>query len=409
MVMNILTVADFFYPDIVGGSAVMAYQLMLEMVKRGHGVTVLTRSWGKGAGERDLDGMRILRYEMPARQTLYPLAVARSTRALGRILAKERFDVVNMHHSSGGIAAELVKFWTPDLPSVFFFQGPWHGEAMAREGVSYGGEVQPAGREFKYLLRKKIDNFILRRCDAYITLSDYMQREALAISPGSEGKWFKLSGGVDTRRFFPATDRRQVRAELDLPQDKILLLAVRRLDPRMGLENLLEAMALIEARRDDVVLLIGGKGELESELRRLIKERGLRNAVLLGFIEDDLLAKYFQACNMSVVPSVTLEGYGLSTLESLACGVPVLGTLTGGATPEVLGGILPDFLVSDLRAETIAEAVLRLVPAMEAWDGKQVSQLRAFAEERSWQRVADQVEIIFQRLVAGQTARALEA
>ena len=118
--MNILTCADFFYPDIVGGSGIMAYEIMRELQRRGHQITVVTR-WRQGLPtSEEIDGLRVHRYAMPGTQALYPLGLWRATRLMRGLMARERFDVVNMHHASGGIAAE----WTRRFPSVFVFQGP---------------------------------------------------------------------------------------------------------------------------------------------------------------------------------------------------------------------------------------------------------------------------------------------
>ena len=397
--MKILTVADFFYPDVVGGSAVMAYQLMAELVRRGHQVTVLTRAWGASGEESNEAGIRVLRYKMTARQVFYPVAVIRCMRAVRRILKEEQYDLINMHHASGGVAAEMVKAGISKMPSVFFFQGPWHGEAMARDGLPYASGAGRPRLAAKYRLRQEADRYILRHCDAVVSLSDYMYREAAEIHSDLDDRWVKLSGGVDIRRFIPTEDKVGVRDRLQLPADKVLLLTVRRLDPRMGLENLIEAMALVEAECDEIVLLVGGKGEMEAELARLIEVRGLQNVKMLGFIPDDLLAQYFQASDLFIMPSVTLEGYGLVTLEALACGVPVLGS-GSGATPEILEEILPDFILPDLRPESIAAKILAIVPQLKQRGKRETEILRGFAERHAWERVTDRVEALFHRLVS---------
>src|SRR5207249_11624167 len=58
----------------------------------------------------------------------------------------------------------------------------------------------------------------------------------------------------------------------------------------------------------------------------------------LGFIPDETLPSYYHAADVFVLPTRELEGFGLVTVEALACGTPVLGTPVG-ATPEVLSGL----------------------------------------------------------------------
>jgi glycosyltransferase involved in cell wall biosynthesis len=168
----------------------------------------------------------------------------------------------------------------------------------------------------------------------------------------------------------------------------------------MGLENLLRAMAIVAKTRADVVLFIGGKGELAETLRQLSSELALDNVHLLGYIDDESLSGYYQASDLFVLPSEAMEGYGLSTLEAIACGVPVLGTATGG-TPEILQDVLPGFIAKGVEPEALAEDILARLPLLAGVDGEH---LRRFAAERSWAKVADRVEHAFGELVAERAA-----
>lgn len=369
----------------------MAYELMKEMVGRGHEVTVLTRGTGGELECEELEGMDVFRYRFSSSALSYPLSVLRAVRRVRELAGDRDFDLVNMHHASGGVAVEINKKLSDGTPTAFFFQGPWHGEAMAKEGRwSVDGKLP-----LRYEIRKRIDRFILSNCDAVFCLSDYMYGEASAIYPLLSAKFHKLSGGVDIRRFAQPADKAAVRRELGLPENAVVLLTVRRLVARMGLENLVWAMAILGKARKDVVLLIGGKGELHEKLQRLIGELALDNVHLLGYIEDDLLPKYYQASDMCVLPSETMEGYGLITLEAFACGLPVLGTGTG-ATPEILRETLSDFITKGLDPQALAKDILRCLPLLGDVDNED---LRRFAEDRSWTKVADRVENVFNSLV----------
>jgi len=403
--MRILTVADFFYPDITGGSAIVAYELMAELSRRGHQITVLTRDWGDGVNSDRVKDIEVHRYKMVSQQAFYPYSVYRCIKELRKLYASGQYDIVNTHHASGGLGVEIARKLFLKLPSAFFFHGPWHGEAMARDGLLMMSTIekrndQPSSLSAKYALRRKADKMILHNCDAMVSMSDYMLEEAQAIHSTVGSKWLKLSGGVDIERFVPTADKKRLRRDLALSEDQIILLTVRRLDPRMGLENLVDAMALIEGRRQDIVLLIGGKGELESKLAQKISDLNLKNVKLLGFVKDELLPQYYQASDLFIMPSISLEGYGLATLEALASGVPVLGANTG-ATPEILGDLLPDFLLDDLQPVTIADKIISLLSGIASGSIVLDKRMREYAEERSWPAVTDRVEELFQYLVDG--------
>ena len=122
-----------------------------------------------------------------------------------------------------------------------------------------------------------------------------------------------------------------------------MLFTVRNLVPRMGLENLLEAVTMLGEEQRNLLLLIGGEGQLRPRLEELIRSRGLQDSVqLLGFVPEDQLAKYYQASDLVVLPTLRLgKGSGLVTVEAaVACGTPVVGTPVG-ARFKVLSTVDP--------------------------------------------------------------------
>ena len=383
--MRILTVADFFYPDVVGGSAVMSYQIMRELTRRGHEISVLTRQSEKAMLTQSTPGIQIHRYPFSTQQICYPLNVFRAEKTIRALLAEKPYDLINAHHASSGLAAAA---FSRSYPFVFFFHGPWHKEAMSNDGSLK--VMRP-----KFLIRKNIDRCILKRCTAVVGLSDYMLQEASEIHALTRRKFHKIPSGVDVDRFKPANRREDIRKKLSLPVDQVILLTVRRLAPRMGLENLIRAMAIVETMRNDVMLVIGGRGELQDQLNRLIVELGVKRTLLVGYIDDHDLSGYYQASDLFIMPSVALEGFGLSTLEALACGIPVLGTPTGG-TPEILKEVLPDFILPGIEPQDIADGILRQIPHLQ--DVKLKTRVRRFAERFSWERITDSVETLFQEL-----------
>src|SRR5947208_928866 len=183
--------------------------------------------------------------------------------------------------------------------------------------------------------RVRIHQFLAdrRSTTRFITSSIYGARrvvsEVLAREP------------ADVPHVPPAPDRGAIRGELGLSADRAILLTVRNLEARMGLDNLLGAMAVLKVRRPSALLLIGGAGSLRGALEAQSQALGLSEHVkFLGFVPDAELPRYYQAADVFVLPTRELEGFGLVTVEALACGTPVLGTPVG-ATPEILRALCP--------------------------------------------------------------------
>ena len=108
-----------------------------------------------------------------------------------------------------------------------------------------------------------------------------------------------------------------------------------------------------------MLLLIAGSGPLRGELMAQIQARGLEGHVrLLGRLPDTQLPLAYRAADLTVVPTVALEGFGLIAVESLAAGTPVLVTPVGGL-PEVVAGLSPALVVEATGASALGDALLR--------------------------------------------------
>ena len=119
----------------------------------------------------------------------------------------------------------------------------------------------------------------------------------------------------------------------------------------------------------------------------------------LGAISDSELPSYYQAADLFVLPTLELEGFGLVTLEALACGTPVVGT-PAGATPEILNPLDFRLVAEDVTAEAIARAVRGaveqelLAPAMR-------QRCRAYVENNySWRSHVELHEKLYAECLA---------
>jgi len=172
-------------------------------------------------------------------------------------------------------------------------------------------------------------------------------------------RWIEvIPGGVDAGSFSVAMTQAAARDQLHWPRDRRIVLCVRRLISRMGLEQLIEALCDVRRREPEVLFLIAGEGELHQNLESKISELGLGHwARLLGFVPDSDLAMAYRAADLSIVPSQSLEGFGLVTLESLAAGTPVLVTPVDGL-PEAVAGLSKSLVLDGTTSSDIAQGLV---------------------------------------------------
>ena len=170
----------------------------------------------------------------------------------------------------------------------------------------------------------------------------------------------------------------------------------------MGLENLLRAYSRLVQEEPDLFLVIGGRGRLEGALRALAAGLGLAGQVrFAGFIPEEDLPAYYQAADLFVLPTQALEGFGLITLEALACGLPVVATPVG-ATPEILGRFDPRFLAGGAGAEALAGGIRRGLAIARQEGSALSSRCRDFAAQNyDWERIVDRYEALYAGMLEG--------
>ena len=408
--MNILFLADFVFDDHPGGSRVVARELACGLSARGHAVTFLVRAQeGQPGSVTNLHGIRVVRYAVPPGG---PSAYIKASRnACACLLKTERFDIAHTHFAYS--AAGPLQVLPPHVPHVRSFYGPWHEEVRVEDQKNFDDLLKhslgprrlvrqglsAASDQALYLLRRRAEQQNLRRSQTVIVLSEHSRREVLALR-FPEDRITLIPGGADTKRFAPAP-KAAARAALGFPADAPLLLSIRRLAPRMGLDTLIQAMPAVRAAVPGILLLIGGRGPEYERLSRLIQSLGLQDCVrLLGFIPDDKLAAHYQAADLFVLPTLALEGFGLVTMEALACGTPVLGTPIG-ATPELLNPLDPRLIASGANPADLATAITHFLA--EDWSQTLTPErLRTYVlDHYTWDRHTAQTERIYQSLLEG--------
>ena len=304
------------------------------------------------------------------RRTSEPAYVLSSLRgsigAFERACGGARPDVAVIHQAVAGLGPIL---WRRSSA------GTWIYMCLSLAHEEYRSRTDPASvSRLRYLanvaMRRWCERMVMQRCARVVVLSEFMKQRVQAVHGIPGHLVHVIPGAVDVERFVPAGDPAGVRRQLELPADRTVLVTVRNLVPRMGLEQFVRAVAMVRDEAPGILALIGGEGPLRAELERLIQHHRVKDHVrLLGFIPEDDLPNYYQAADLVVLPTYELEGFGLVTVEALACGTPVVGTPVG-ATPEILREVDPALLTGGTQAEAIAESLRTIIRRFRARPGE---------------------------------------
>lgn len=383
--MRFLIVADIFFPDIKGGSGRVIFELGKRLANRGHVVDVLTRRRNKAqAAQELLEGMSVYRYAVNTSNSLsFFVSSIFCSRSLAEQLFKHKpYDILIFNQPLSSWAVIRAKA-AAACKRLYIFHSSWAQEYFLRE--------QDKG--IAYIIRRWMEKRVLRRCQDIVVLSEYSKNNLQKLYPRLAARLRVIPAGIDLDKFKPAEDIANIRRALGISQDKKVLFTLRNFTPRTGVKELLKAMLIIRDSYADVLLVIGGSGHLFDQYKDFVHEAGLEDMVkFTGPIKEEQLVSYYQMADFFILPSQELEGFGLVTLEALACAIPVLATPVA-ANKEILSQLDENLLCQDSSPEAIARLILRYLAISKQERLRLSSACRRFVETKySWDKMADAYE-----------------
>lgn len=223
-------------------------------------------------------------------------------------------------------------------------------------------------------------------------------REAVEVlrAKGYTGPAEVVPNAVDVSRFRPL-ERAAARRALGL--DGFIVGYVGRLVQAKGIADLIDALARTP---QPMRLVLAGDGTDEADFRAQAEARGVADRVhWLGPRSPEQLPELFNACDVLALPSRTTprwkEQFGRVLIEAQACGVPVIGSDSGGI-PEVVGA--GGLVVPERSPAALADAIRRLAadPAEARQLGRQGRQ--QVHDHCTWQRVAERMHAIYHKTLS---------
>src|SRR6185312_6920610 len=225
-----------------------------------------------------------------------------------------------------------------------------------------------------------------RRAVGVVTVSEFSRNELVQLAGLDPVRLTVIAGGVDAR-FTPEADVERVTARLGLTRPYVLTIAT--VDRRKNLEKLAPVARALAGEGIDLVWA----GDRRPYFASAAAAAGVRS---LGYVPDADLPGLYAGARAFVLPS-RYEGFGLTCLEAMACGTPVVAA-DRAALPETCGDAA--ILIDPDDPDALAGAVLRAAtePALrEDLRARGLSRAAAF----TWDRTAASVDALLMRLAAG--------
>ncbi|MEE8078827.1 MAG: glycosyltransferase family 4 protein [Pseudomonadales bacterium] len=243
----------------------------------------------------------------------------------------------------------------------------------------------------------------LRRADRVLFNSRYTMEQAIARGRCCKGE--VVYQGYDAKLFSKLQRTGEIRSRLGIPDDATVVTAVGRMIPLKGMQVLMSAAPAILADRPKAHLVLAGDGPLRSELQAQAARSAYGDRIHLpGALSRRDVARLFADADVCVAPGIVdttgrAESFGITMEESMASGLPCVGSRVGGI-PETIGDGVTGLLIEPGNPSVLASAILQLVDDAELRQRMgRAGQMRA-EEHFAWPVLARQVVEIYHQLVS---------
>ena len=375
-----------YFPPHKGGIEQVSFEQSKRLTKMGYQIDVLTSKF-EGRDTNPIKGIKIHHY--PSLNVAkrfgvpYPIISFKAYKEFTKIIAK--CDLVHAHghvymssYLSGMVAKKLKKPFIVTQHNTF---------------IDY--------RSFLNILEELNDQVIgkpvLKHADRITTVSKETMKYVLRLG-ADKTKTQVIYNGVDINTFRPV-NKQESRTRLGLPKNRKIVLSVRRLVYKNGLDTLIESVPKVAKEHPDVLFVVAGKGPSRKLIEERIKELGIsRNITLAGFVPDKLLPVYYDAADIFILPSASGEGLPLVLLEAMACKVPVIATAVGG-TPELLKNMKNGVLVPPINPKAMAEETSKLLSEQKLATTLGEEARRNVEDRYTWTENVRQLQAIYEEFL----------
>ncbi len=312
------------YKPFMGGVPISVERLSDSLRKLGHEVTVFAPTYGT-VGAEEAEG-NVVRCRNLLSGVYGGFSVPDGfDPAVAEAFARERFDVIHVHHpvAMGNAALHLSRRF--HVPLVFTYHTRYE-QYLHYLKLSGAKRLVPA-----YI------RYFVGHCDGLIAPSPGMKRYLEGI--GVTVPVTVLPTGLPEESFHPEKEKAAALREELAAGGKRLFVCTARLAKEKNIDFLLESLALYKrSTGEDFVLALVGEGPQEKHLRRRVEELGLDAQVrFAGRVENREIVNYCAAADLFLFPS-TSETQGIVSLEAMAAGTPVLAVRATGAEDIVTDG-----------------------------------------------------------------------
>lgn len=389
----------FSYPPFtIDGGGIYAKSLCFELTKLNHEIHIISpgkKEASKNLGEKifhhtisipEIPSLKVLTFWLKLRQKYKslekkngPFDVLHGNLVSDLTLTKKDVKIpriVTIHH----LFRTTLKILSPSITELL---------------LNFNGELS-----FRQWVESKIldsDKIVTTRAHKIIAVSNFTKKSLIDTYKIPEQKISVVYNGVNVKDFeYPynkALD--EYRIKFGQEKNKPLLLFVGRLELRKGLPFLLKAIKIL-LKSLNLQLVVVGEGKKEP-FKKIADTLGIsKHVTFIGSVDFKTLRMLYNVCDIFVLPSL-LEGFGLTVLEAMAAGKPIVASNTGGI-PEIVKNNVNGILVDPRNHSQLAKALSEYLenPELAEEVGRRNKEV---TKNFSWTQTAKLTEKVYLELI----------
>ncbi len=385
-----------------GGQNVYVAQVAKNLAEMGYSVDVFTRRDDPELEEIHAWGHRIRIIHVPAgpakfvaKEELFSY-MGQFTKYMLKFIQNEQqpYELIHANFWMSGMVAAAIKREL-GIPFVITF----HALGRVRRIFQGDNDGFPD-------IRFDIEDQIVKEADRIIAECPQDEEDLMNLYQAVPHQLTVVPCGYDLDEMQPV-DQAEARKQIGGPEEGHLILQLGRMVPRKGVDTVIRGLARLKKvyNVSARLMIVGGEledpdPEINPELARLTeiaREEGVEDEVIfVGRRQRDLLKYYYSAADV-FVSTPWYEPFGITPLEAMACGTPVIGSNVGGIKYTVADGET-GFLVPPKDPDTLAARLAQVLTNPEMLERFRINAVQRVQDYFTWEKVARQISAVYEEV-----------
>jgi glycosyltransferase involved in cell wall biosynthesis len=385
-----------------GGQNVYVAEVAKELVRTGYKVDVFTRK--DDHRQKDIEemetGIRVIHIEagpdkfIEKEQLLGYMPTFADNMHSFIVRHKMHYDLVHAHFFMSALVASIIKHRL-SIPYVVTF----HALGLVRQ--VHQKEQDKFPRE-----RFDIERFIVKDADRIIAECPQDKQDLVNLYNADPRRINVVPCGYSIRELHPV-EKSKARALLGLAPDAKIVMHIGRMVARKGVDNIIHAFGLMKNRIPGLQLVIvGGESDVPDaastpeigRLRQLAQAYQLEDKIHFAGRKSRKMLKYYYSAADVFITTPWYEPFGITPLEAMACGIPVIGSNVGGIKYSVKHGST-GLLVPPKDPHALAANIVALLSDEALREKMCKNALKRVNSHFTWSKVADDLVPVYQKVV----------